>query len=387
MFKVLLLGEYSGVHTELSKALKSRGHQVFFVSDGDGFKSYHPNYSVNYPPRNYVNLFSRIYNIFLAFTGLIGYKSYKKNFRFLKDKLVNYDVVQLINPIVFGGYGWLINLHFLSFIHRNNKHVFLSVLGTDYYVNKYLYSIRYTPYSSNVSFYVRIKRYLHSLFLIKLVNDYAISISDRVMPCMYYYHQAYSWNRKRTPYIIPLPVGLTNIGKPIKLIDGEPIVIFHGWQIGREKEKGNEVFDRVIRRIQMKYGEKIKYILVKNIPYNEYLRLFGSAHIFIDQLYADDTGMNGLLGMAAGKVVFSGFMQEAMSLYPNYNLKSIIGISASKNEDELFLQFSRLIDNPSAIETISKNAIKFILRYHLSSIIVDEYTSVWNDTIFGSTNS
>ncbi|OKZ04489.1 MAG: hypothetical protein BHV78_00880 [Bacteroides sp. CAG:1060_57_27] len=155
-------------------------------------------------------------------------------------------------------------------------------------------------------------------------------------------------------------------------------MIFHGWQTGREATKGNDVFDRVIRKVVNKYGSsKIKYIIVKNIPFEEYCTLFLSAHIFIDQLYAVDKGMNGLLGMAAGKVVFSGFMPEALAEYRYYE-DNIIGIRAYNDEMYLFDKFCELIENPSLMEEISKNAIDFVLHNHLSTVVARQYIDLWS---------
>ncbi|TOI27410.1 hypothetical protein CGI63_23185, partial [Vibrio parahaemolyticus] len=48
--RVLLLGEYSGVHTNLAMVLKELGHDVITVSDGDGFKSFPRDVDLSFSP-------------------------------------------------------------------------------------------------------------------------------------------------------------------------------------------------------------------------------------------------------------------------------------------------------------------------------------------------
>ena len=46
--KVLLLGEYSGVHTNLSKALKEKGYLVDLIHNGDSYKEFDADYLIKY---------------------------------------------------------------------------------------------------------------------------------------------------------------------------------------------------------------------------------------------------------------------------------------------------------------------------------------------------
>lgn len=56
----------------------------------------------------------------------------------LKEKIKKYDVVQLTNPR-FLAFGDLINIYILYYLSKNNGKLFLSVLGDDYYVDKWNY--------------------------------------------------------------------------------------------------------------------------------------------------------------------------------------------------------------------------------------------------------
>ena len=79
--RILLLGEYSNVHTTLSKVLKQRGHEVLLISNGDFWKNY---------PRD-IDLSRR----YTKWGGLL----YWLKVIMLLPRLRNFDIVQIINPM------------------------------------------------------------------------------------------------------------------------------------------------------------------------------------------------------------------------------------------------------------------------------------------------
>ena len=80
--KILLLGEFSNVHTTLAKGLRQLGHEVTLASDGDGWKDYPRDVDLRRPSLGALSsaaYFCRLIKQFRQFRG--------------------YDIVQLINPI------------------------------------------------------------------------------------------------------------------------------------------------------------------------------------------------------------------------------------------------------------------------------------------------
>ena len=80
--KILLLGEFSNVHTTLAKGLRLLGHEVTLASDGDGWKDYPRDVDLRRPSLGALSsaaYFCRLIKKFRQFRG--------------------YDIVQLINPI------------------------------------------------------------------------------------------------------------------------------------------------------------------------------------------------------------------------------------------------------------------------------------------------
>lgn len=378
--KVLFIGEYSGVYSELIKGLKKKGVECFTISNGDGYKKYPADilFINNVIPTK--NFLIKTYRNIIYRLGLKGLITFLKRWNELKKYLKGFDVVQLINAVPLSGFGPVANLIMIRYVYKNNKHIFLSVLGDDYYTIKWLgkNSIKSSFFKDNTLKNVFKPSsqftYKYCLFY-KYLNDYIVKKSRSIMPSSYSYYKSYQWSNKNS-VLFPFPIDFTKIGNPIIINKNEPIVIFHGWQKGKDKRKGNDIFDRVIKKVVEKYDNKVEYRVVQSVPFDEYIKLYSDSHIFIDQLFGYDKGMNGLFGMAAGKVVFSGFDNKALNLYPGYNGK-IIGIESYNDEGYLFKKFCELIDKPKLIEEISKNAIEFVKQNHLTDFVSELYIKEW----------
>lgn len=378
--KVLFVGEYSGVYTELIKGLKRKGVETFTISNGDGYKKYPADILLINHVKPSKNIITKIYHTILYRLGLDGLFLFLKRWSAVKQYLRGYDIVQLVNPIVLGDFGSVSNMILIKYIKRHNNLFFLSVLGDDYYTVKWLgKNYERSIFFRDNKFNNLIKPQSHFKFkyclFYKFLNDYIIKISSSIIPGAHAYKLPYDFTNKTTN-IFPFPIDESKIGTPIIINENEPIIIFHGWQKGKDSRKGNDVFDKVIKKVLEKYGDKVEYRVVQSVPFDEYIKLYSNAHIFIDQLYADDKGVNGLLGMAAGKVIFAGFEKKALEAYPNYN-GEIVGIDSYNDEEYLFEKFCELIDNPRLIEEISKNAIEFVKQNHLSDFVADLYINEW----------
>ena len=71
-------------------------------------------------------------------------------------------------------------------------------------------------------------------------------------------------------------------------------------------------------------------------------------------------------------------MPEALAEYPYYK-NNVVGIRSYNDEDYLFDRFCELIENPSLMEEISRNAIDFVLHNHLSSVVAQQYINLWSN--------
>jgi glycosyltransferase involved in cell wall biosynthesis len=92
-------------------------------------------------------------------------------------------------------------------------------------------------------------------------------------------------------------------------------------------------------------------------------------------VYGFDQGFNALEAMANGKVVFTGAETEFLN---HYNLQEDeVAINALPDVDYLVDKLSFLIENPSEISRIGKNAIKFIKKEHHYVNQAKKYVDIW----------
>ncbi|TOH85542.1 hypothetical protein CGI72_23665, partial [Vibrio parahaemolyticus] len=216
--------------------------------------------------------------------------------------------------------------------------------------NKYSYFDRLKL--NNIKNYLFSLKYLYAIGY-KQLDQYVIEKSEAIIPGLLDYYNAYS-DCKKVSNIIRIPISKEqhsnayDVKKELENSsnkDKEIINVFHGWQIGKDLRKGNDVLDRVVKKIKEDHVREIEYNVIQNVPYNEYVRCFDKADIFLDQVYSYDRGVNAILGMANGKVVVSGFENEKSFDKP-------IGINAVPDESELYTSINELILNPVKLRNI-----------------------------------
>lgn len=376
--KILLIGEYSGLHNSLKDGLQLNGHSVTLLGTGDGFK----NFPVDILVKSTIfeipifkliaKIIDKLFKVSLNDIE-IGVKTF-----FKIKKLKGFDVVQLVNENSFKTTPKL-ELLLLKVIKKNNKNIFLLSCGTDYksiqYAldKKFRYSIL-TPYFNNFRLknsYRHILKYNNKHF--KKLHKYIYKNIKGVISSDLDYHIPLQEEDKYLG-MIPNPINLSKIKYCSPEID-KKIVIFHGINTNNSIKKGNDYFKKAIEVIKKSHGNKIKYIEVHDLDYNEYIKSYDSCHIFLDQVYAYDQGYNALEAMAKGKVVFTGAEKEWLDYY---NLtEDSIAINALPDVDYLVKKISILIDNPELLKSISISARKFIEDQHDYQNIAGAYVQKW----------
>ncbi|MFB2679531.1 glycosyltransferase [Shewanella mangrovisoli] len=380
--KILLVGEYSGVHTNLAKALIEDGHIVKTISDGDGYKNFPRDLDLSIPDRNKFFSNSVIKNV-LYYIGLKGVFSYFKR-RCDIEEFKGFDIVQLINPAPITVYSSLANFLLIRKLKKNNGKIFLCALGDDYYWVKLCLSkkLKYSPLDNyNI---LNFRNYLYSLKYIyglgyKYLNNYVISSSIKVIPGLVDYKNAYAWSEKVTD-IVGIPIDQEQYTKTKKIFEQESfkhdrtkITVFHGWQIGKDIRKGNDILDLVMKFIIQQNPEKINYEVVSGLPYAEYIKKFDLADIFLDQIYSYDRGVNAIMGMANGKLVVSGFE----GFLTDDGLVTSIGINGISDFDALKNAISSVINDDEMRYAIIKNSLLYVLDNHSPNIVVKKYIDIW----------
>lgn len=377
--KILLVGEFSRLHNSLKEGLLALGHEVVLVNNGDGFKNFPADISIraaffkskfgNIPRQIWFRIFK--YDLALLEHGI--------RFWVISNKLKNFDVVQLINetPIQTNS---KLELFLLKRIFKQNEKVFLMCCGIDYMTVSHMLQQK-DRYSVMNSFFENIpaakKQYdfffdfltkshqkIHQ-FLYQNISGVIASDLDYVAPLI---------ANEKYLGMVANPINIDKIGNVETTFSGK-ISIFLGINSGNSYTKGVSFFEKALAIIQEKYSHLVEIKITTDIPYAEYQKHFEKANIILDQVYGFDQGFNALEAMSKGKVVFTGAETEFLK---HYNLKEEeVAINAMPDVDYLVEKLSYIIENPSEIERISKNAVQFINKEHHYVNQAQKYLTLW----------
>lgn len=377
--KILLVGEFSRLHNSLKEGLLALGHEVVLVNNGDGFKNYPADISIraaffksklgNIPRQIWFRIFK--YDLALLEHGI--------RFWLISNKLKNFDVVQLINetPIQTNS---KLELVLLKRIFKQNNKVFLMCCGIDYTTVSHMlqqinrYSVM-NPYFENIpaakkqydfffDFLTKSHQKIHQ-FLYQNISGVIASDLDYVAPLI---------ENEKYLGMVANPINIDKIGNVETTISGK-ISIFLGINSGNSYTKGVSFFEKALAIIQEKHSDLVEIKITTDIPYLDYQKHFEKANIILDQVYGFDQGFNALEAMSKGKVVFTGAETEFLE---HYNLKEDeVAVNALPDVDYLVEKLSYLIENPSEIERISKNAVQFINKEHHYVTQAQKYVTLW----------
>ncbi|RBN51938.1 glycosyltransferase family protein [Flavobacterium psychrolimnae] len=376
--KILLIGEYSRLHNSLKEGLVALGHEVILLSSGDYFKKFDTDYSFHSSFLSGYWLPRKIKNILHKLTG-IDLEKAERGLRFylLLPQLQNFDHVQLINSDAIETFPFFSRFLYKK-LFKKIKNRSLLICGDETPVIDYLlkrethYSIL-TPYFEDNSLEKHFeyplkyttKKYRKTFdWLVENCQDLIASDLDYKIPME---KMGYS------VYFIPNPINIQKINFQEQKIN-DKIVVFLGINRASYIKKGIPYFEKALRIIQEKYIEKVTVIISENLPYKDYINLYYTAQIVLDQIYAEDQGYNALEAMAKGKVVFTGAGKAFMD---HYNLTERINVNALPDVDYLVNELSFLIENPESIVTIGKRARAFIEREHEYVKIAIQYLEAW----------
>lgn len=361
----------------MKEGLEALGHEVTLVGCGDYFKQFPVDIKLN---RGYTSGLAK--KIRVGIYKLTGFDlaswNIKKQFFEQKEQFKGYDIVQLINESPLGilpQHEWEI----IQFLKAHNKKLFVLACGTDYlsvkyaYEKKFRYSILTPLFEGKVSTkaFDPVLKYLKPPF-VKL-HHRVMEVVEGVIASDLDYHIPMEGHPKYLG-LIPNPINVNKI--PYTFPENiDPVVIFHGINTANYYKKGSDYFEAALDRIEKKYSDKVYVITTADVPYQEYITKYDSAHIVMDQVLGFDQGYNALEAMAKGKVVFTGAETEWLQ---QYGLEEdTVAINALPDVEAIVSKLEALIEQPEKLKSISRNARAFVEREHDFKKIAARYLETW----------
>ena len=364
--KVLLFGEFSGVHKNLKDGLLELGCNAVVASTGDAFKKFEKDISLSLSGNPVVRVLSK-YTL-----PLMRLKA-----------LTNYDVVQFINPFqyppplatnIFAN-RFLINNYnarLIRHILRNNGKTFLVGAGCDAFTYKAFNSeLEYGPCKDCQEIDLKGTCIFASEDAMTWNAEMA-DLVDGIIPILYDYVIAYKGRPNLRKYI-PLPMNLSKIKYVEKTAKGK-LVIYH--PVLREGFKGTPFIKEALNRVEEKYPDDVEVIMSGGMSLNDYLNVLERADVVIDQCHTHSYGMSTLYSMAMGKVVLSGW-EESCSKEIGMDDCPVINIKPSVEDIEN--KIISLIEKRSDIQEMGLKSREFVEKHHDYIKVAQRYIDTWKD--------
>ena len=351
MSKILLLGEYSGLHRNLKEGLIELGHEVLVASDGD----------------DQIRINSDI--------DLSLQSKFKiTKLRELKKKLTSFegfDIVQFINPYISHKFG----AFFYDSIFKNNNKTYCLVAGDDVEVMKFVLSgkmDRYSPHDDYLMGKKKIKPDYTNILDLILQKNFMKRI-DGIIPITWEYAESYRNSKfsNKLNQTISLPINTDKVQYEKNKLKNK-IVFYHASR--RSSYKGSDVIVEAMDIFQKKYPNDVEMVYADFLPLNEYLEVISKTNVVIDQCRSYGYGMNAIYSMAKGKIVMSGSEPEVLK---EVEVTDCPVINITPNINQIINEFERILENKKQIEELSHESRTYVEETHDYIKIANKYIESW----------
>lgn len=349
--KILLIGEFSGVHNNLKKELLSLGHDVKLAAGGDSYRKFSYDFRIAPYKGRFI---ARLLNVFYFIINI--------------RKFVGYDVVQFIYPYAIPYY-----FHFLGLTHLifklNGKKIYYTC-GTDPTYISAKSKFEYFPFDD-----VKSPEYPNYNTFSLIYYNWFLNNIDKIIPSMYSYAVGYMNNPKLTDPI-PLPGGAKfSADKTIK--KDEKIKILFG--ITRRDFKGSEYILKALELIQTQYEKNVDITIVERLTFDEYVVLLEQTDILIDQCKFYGYGMNAIFAMENSCIVLSGSEKKSMD-YLKFDNCPVINILPNVND--IYNKILTIINlEKNQIEILKHQSLSFVEENHSAKKIANSFLKIYQNKI------
>lgn len=363
--RILLLGEYSNVHHNLSVGLKQLGHDVTVASDGDGWKNYERDIDLKRKGTGKLSTLRYLFEV-------------HKRFAQFKD----YDVVQIINPVFLSLKAERMWYYYRK-LRQNNRSVFMGAFGMDHYYVKACLdtsTFRYSDFNLGEEIRQSTDNDIWIADWLKgekgRLNQYVAKDCDGIIAGLYEYYVSYAKEFSDKLIYVPFPIECSKEehNNILHNIDG-PIRFFIGIQKTRNKYKGTDVMLRALERVKADYPTQCEVVKVESVPFHQYMELMQGSHVILDQLYSYTPAMNALEAMKLGLIVVGGGEPDYYDFIGDNQLRPVVNVEP--NEESVYQALKQLVLHPEMVEDLSVKSRQFISYYHDCKKVAQQYLAFW----------
>lgn len=362
--RILLLGDYSNVHSTLAEGLKALGHECVVASDGDKWKDY---------PRD-IDL-KRDF-------GIVGNASFLWRLAKAMATFRGYDVVQLINPIFVELKAERIPPVY-RYLRRWNGKVVLGAFGMDYYwakINSDVRPLRYSDFNFGDTVRRDPEAELYRNEWIgtekERLTKMIASDCDGIVAGLQEYWATYDAVpelRNKMKYI-PFPIRMPDEG--VNLEVGEKVKIFVGISKNRSVYKGTDIMLAAAKAVQEKYPQLLELQIAEGVPFEQYQHMMNTSDAILDQLYSYTPAMNSLLAMSKGIINIGGGEPENYKILGEKDLRPIVNVEP--NYESCFHEIEQLVLHRDRIPELKRQSIEYVRKHHDYVKVAKQYAELYS---------
>lgn len=349
--RILLLGEFSGVHTQLKQALSHLGHEVTVASFGDGFKSFKPDIQLGQAKGRIAAALEQLAAPVLNYS-----------------KLVSYDVLQLINPFNFNEK--YPTRHIVERIIKNSGRSFLLAAGCDSVFREEIVKsdFAYHPCGTCLALDQRSDTCVFEAPWATRWNDRIACLVNGIIPISDSYAYVYR-NYPNVRELVPMPIDTTAISYVPNIVKG-PVRFFHGKSRGGFK--GTPIIIEAFEEAKQRWPSDIETTVSSGLPFDQYMEAIVSHNVVVDQTYGYGLGMNSLFGMARGRILMTCFEERFFKLGENP------AVRIEPNVAQIVDRIGMIIENRNRIEAWGQASRNYVEGRHNSVKIAQEFLRTWS---------
>ena len=356
--KILLLGELSGLHQELSGALRLAGHQVTVGHS----RLAHPGFASDIP--------------FFAPLGREG--SRWRQLHDIASQLVNapsltgFDIVQIVTPKFFN---WKIHGPMMRFLARNNRRLVVVATSCASDTRRRLSTLAYRPCEQCLVHDLKSDRCIYDRTDERSAEYISYGLASSIVVTGY----DYGWVVGGTPYAdkvvgIPLPID-TNRHRPSPMPPTDKVRIWYGET--RFGFKGSAFILPALERLASgPLGDRLEIVRSGRLAFDDYLDFLDTVHIVIDQTSSYGLGMNALYALARGRVTLGGAEPEALA-FTGVPAADNPVVNIRPNADQIHAALYSLVERKTELPTLGAASAAYAAKYHAASAIAVRYGDLY----------